>query len=134
MNSAEKLGGAVAAADATGLTGVYRYAASASNTSVALPVRGDKRGGFSTLATRFLRVRAVGCNVQYAQGLGAAPTLVFNELSVWGTGDVNAGATVVDGTSEDFIVDAHATHLAWICSNATGTVEFYLSDTTSGVN
>ncbi len=128
VDRAAKIGGAIAAADATALTGVYRYAASASNTAVALPARTDKRGGQATIAARFLRIRAVGCNAQYAEGFGAAPTLVFNQLSAWGTGHVAAGGTVVDGTSEDFVVDNRTTHLAWICSNATGFVEFYLSD------
>ncbi len=125
---AAALAGAVAAASTTGLTGVMRYPGSASNTPITLAVAPEKTSGASALAGRFLRIRPVGCSVQYAQGFGAAPTLVYNQASTYGTGSVAAGATVVDGTFEDFVVDARTTHLSFICSTAAGFVEFYVTN------
>ncbi len=125
---AAALAGAIAAADTRGITGVMRYAGSTSNTAIALPVHPEKTAGQSSLAGRFLRIRPVGCSVQYAQGFGAAPTLVYGQTAAFGTGNIAAGATVVDGTFEDFVVDARTTHLSFICSAGAGTVEFYVTN------
>ncbi len=125
---AAALAGAISAASTTGLTGVMRYAASASNTAITLAANPEKTSGASALAGRFLRIRPVGCSVQYAQGFGAAATLVYDQTAAYGTGNVAAGATVVDGTFEDFVVDARTTHLSFICSNGTGKVEFYVTN------
>ena len=125
---AAALAGAISAASTTGLTGVMRYAGSASNTAITLAASPEKTAGMSALAGRFIRIRPVGCSVQYAQGLGAAATLVYNQAAAYGTGNVAAGATVVDGTFEDFVVDARTTHLSFICSAGAGFVEFYVTN------
>lgn len=125
---AASIQGAISAADTKAIVGVMRYAGSTTRVDVTLPTGPEKTAGQSTLAGRFLRIRPVGLNVQYAQGFGSAPALVYNQTAAFGTGNVAAGATVVDGTFEDFVVDARATHLSFVGSATAGFVEFYVTN------
>ena len=118
----------VLTADPTGLTGTMRYAVTTASQGVPLPAAAGNPQKKSTLGTRFLWVLATGCNVQLSQGAGAAPTLVYNQLSAFGTGHVAAGPSYRNGEPREFIVSEAATHLAFI-GDAAGFIEFYVSDT-----
>lgn len=114
----------ICAADSTGRAGVHRYAASTSNQSVALP---------TAMRKNFLTFKAVGCNARVAVSRGAAQTLVYAQTAAVGTGNAAAGATCADGGTVEGIVLGTGTHLNFICDNATGTVEFYLSEVLGGL-
>jgi hypothetical protein len=127
---AARVTGPIAAADLSGLTGVMRYAVSTSDGNVALPARDAAQPGSkkSKLSGRFIRMLAMGANVQYAFGTGtSAPDINLNETSALGTGDVNAGATLVNGIPEHVMVPSEATYLAWV-GDGNGFLEFYVSD------
>lgn len=109
----------IAAADPTGKRGVFRYAASASSQSAAVP---------ATWKGAEIVVSPIGANVQVAFGVGSAPTLNLNEPAAFGTGDVNSGCTVVDSRPQRRLVPPDATHIAWISPNTTGFVEFYRAE------
>lgn len=121
-SKAAAVAGPIAAADATGKTGVYRYASSTSNASAAIP---------SAWAGKelFLRVLSTGCNTQVAFSLtGSAATLAYNQAAALGTGHAAAGGTCVDSVPEHFPVPKTASHISWISSAAGGYVELYLSE------
>jgi hypothetical protein len=127
---AARVTGPIAAADVSGLTGVHRYAVTTSDGNVALTARDPAAPGYrkSKLGGRFIRLLAMGANVQYAFGTGAAaPDINLNETSALGTGDVNAGATLVNGIPEHVLVPSEATFLAWV-GDGNGFLEFYVSD------
>jgi hypothetical protein len=117
----------VLTADPTGITGTMRYAVTTASQGVLLPAAVGDPQKKSTLGTRFLWVLASGCNVQLSHGAGSAPTLVYNQLSAFGTGHVAAGPTFVNGTAREYVVPPGATHLAFI-GDAAGFIEFYVSD------
>lgn len=121
-------GAGVLTADATNVTGVVRIALTGAAQTATLPALTDHPQKKSALGKRFLRVLAVGANVQLAQGAGAAPTIVLNQASAFGTGHVGAGATFLNGAEKEFEVDPKATHLGFISDVATGFIEFYVSD------
>jgi hypothetical protein len=118
-NKAARIGGFSAIVSAAGKNNVHRYATSASSVSAALP---------TAMPGAFMRILSVGANTQIGFGFGAAPTLIYNELAAFGTGDVNAGGTCVDGIPEHVIVPPKATHIAWISSATGGFVEFMRSE------
>lgn len=125
--SAENVTGPLAAADATGRTGVMRIAVTTSADSFVLPTTGAAPGKRSTLGGRWIRILAMGANVQYAFGLGSAPSITTNEASAPGTGDANAGATLVASVPEQVMVPSEATHMGFR-GDAAGFLEFYVSD------
>jgi len=106
----------VAAADATGATGVFRVAISGASQNAALPSAWVQRGFVCLYCT---------ADVQYAFGIGAAPTLVLNQASAVGTGHVSAGKTLPAGQDKDVPIPVGATHIAWIGSS--GYIELYNS-------
>lgn len=111
-----------ASADSTGRNGVHRIAVSTTAASFALP---------RAMRNNYLRVAAVGCNVQVATSSGAAgQTLVYNQASALGTGNVAAGATVPNGTFVDGIVAGNATFLN-VVADAAGFIEVYVSEVLS---
>lgn len=119
----------VLTADPTGITGVLRYALTGVAQSAQLPLEAAHPQKRSTLGKRFIRVLAVGANVQLAQGQGSAPTVVLNQVAAFGTGHVNAGATCVNGVEKEFEIDPRATHLGWVGdAGAAGFLEFFVSD------
>jgi hypothetical protein len=122
--------GPVAAADATGRTGVMRIAVTGAAQSFALPAADSANSGRqrSAVGARFIRIACVGVNVQWAFGIGAAPTIALNEISVSGTGDVNAGATMFNSVPEQPIIPSGATHVGFIGDAAAGFLEWYVSD------
>lgn len=128
IDQAARITGPLAAVDATMRTGVWRIALTGAAQSVALPTAGKPADKGSTLAGRFVRVLAVGANVQLAQGIGSAPVVALNALSVMGTGNAAAGATFVNGLPEPFRIDSQATHLGWIADAGAGFLELYVSD------
>jgi hypothetical protein len=110
-------------------TGGWRIALTGTAQSVLLPTAGKetlKKG--STLSGRFVRLLAVGANVQFAQGRGAAPAPALNQVSVMGTGHVAFGQTIVNGVPEPIIVDTEATHFGWISDAAAGYLEMVVAD------
>jgi len=121
------VGGALAA-DTTGLTGVMRIAVTGAAQSFALPAATSDPQKKSTMGKRFLRLVPVGVNVQLAQGAGAAPTIVLNQVSVIGTGHVGAGASFFNGVPDQWEIDQRATHVGFIGDAATGFLEYYISD------
>jgi len=126
--TAARITGCIAAADATMRTGGWRIALTGAAQSVALPTAGAEKGKRSTLGGRFVRAMAVGANVQLAQGVGAAPTVVLNQVSVMGTGNAGFGMTLANGQAESFRLDSAATHLGWVSDAAAGFLELYVSD------
>lgn len=128
-NKAARVTGPIAAADATNRTGVVRIALTGSAQTATLPTTGRDPQKKSTLGARFIRIAAVGANVQFAQGLGSAPTIVQNQAAAVGTGHASAGATLFNGVAEQFMLDSAATHLGFIGDGgAAGYLEFYVSD------
>lgn len=116
--------GPIAALDPTGHTGVYRFATAAGNLSFQLPT--DMLG-------RPYEIQAVGLAIQYAFSLGAAATLVNNQLSAINTGSAVAGFTVaagaLDGQSGAKIVPQpkdpnQPVFLNVVSTGTTGFVEF----------
>lgn len=125
---AAALAAPTAAADATGKRGVYRIASSTSNTSTELPkVTGGDGVTRYTWAGHYVRVQSRGCDTQVAFSVGSG-TLNYDEASALGTGDVNAGWTIINGTYQDFIVPDDATHIVFRSSAAGGFVELYMSE------
>lgn len=124
--TASPTGGLVA--DPSGLTGVMRIAVTGAAQNFPLPAATGDPQKKSTLGRRFIRILAMGSNVQLAQGAGAAPTIVLNQVSVIGTGHVGAGATFVNGIPEQFELDHRATHVGFIGDVASGFLEYYVSD------
>lgn len=113
----------VNAADPTGRTGVYRYAAATANTAVVLP---------TAMKGNFLTFKAIGCNARVSVSRGAA-ALVYAQTSGVGSESAASGASCADGGIVEGIILKTATHLNFICDNATGTVEFYLSEVLGGL-
>jgi hypothetical protein len=126
---AARITGCVAAADPTMRTGGWRIALTGAAQSVALPTAGKetlKKG--STLSGRFVRLLAVGANVQFAQGRGSAPVPVLNQASVMGTGHVGFAMTLANGVPEPIIIDTEATHFGWVSDAAAGFLEMVVAD------
>lgn len=120
-DKAARLGHPIAAADATGVTGVQRYALTGALQSWAIPT--GLRGKFLTITI------ASNDDVQFAFGAGSAPALVKDQLSSFGTGHVAAGKTIFSRTSLDRRVPANATHLSVIATGTNGgNVEFDCSE------
>lgn len=122
--------GPTAAADATGKTGVYRYATSTSSQSVALPsawstLRSANIGTFGS--GPFIRIYSGTTYTQVAFSQ-AAGSLVIDELSSFGTGDVNAGGTVPADSYIDFMIPRDCGYITWISKATGGFVEFYLNE------
>lgn len=128
IEQAARVVGPIVAADATNRTGVIRVANTGSAQTATLPTSGAERGKKSTLAKRFIRIAAVGANVQFGFGIGSAPTIVLNQASAVGTGHVSAGATLFSNNPEQFLIPSDATHIGWISDAAAGYLEFYVSD------
>lgn len=130
IDQAARVTGPIAAADATWRTGVIRVAVDGTQQSLALPTTGKDPNRGSTIGGRFIRILAMGANVQFAQGRGTAPALVLTDVASGGppvTPDVNSGATLVNGIPDGFIVDSQATHFGYR-SDAAGFLEFFVSD------
>lgn len=123
------IGCPIAAADATGATGVYRYASSASNASSPLT---DPTGAKHAFKTNMIRIQSRTVSTDIAFGMGAAPTLVKDQASAILTGHVSAGWTIPADGFIDVWVPAKATHVAWISSGTGGFVEFMLFETFAG--
>jgi hypothetical protein len=126
--SAENVTGPIAAADTTGRTGVMRIAVSGSAQNFALPTSGAAPGKRHTLPARWLRIAAAGVNVQWAFGVGSAPTIALNQAAAVGTGHAAAGATLFNGIPEQVLVPSEATHVGFIGESAAGYLELYVSD------
>lgn len=113
-------------ADATNETGIVRVAGSASSVPVAVP---------SGMKGRWVRVRSVGVNTNIcvtlygAGGVSAptAPTLVYGQLSAFGTGHLAAAASVLSGEYQDLYVPLNAYQFVYIQETATGTLEVYVN-------
>lgn len=124
------VGGVIARADTTGLTGVlYRADASASNTALTLPVDSN---GKAVIRGKWLALYAKSTDVQYAFGAGSAPTLTYNQNVTIGTGHAAAGGTCPAGLVAQFLVPLTATHISLIAETATGKVELYVLEALSG--
>lgn len=128
VEQAARVTGPKAVADATARTGVQRIAVSGTNTQVALPTASLEPGCKSSIGDRFIRILAYSADVQWAEGEGAAPTLVWNQVAAPGTGHVAAGATLIAGFPEHEKLGSKTTHLAFITGGGAGFVEFYVSD------
>lgn len=120
--SAARISPPILAADATGVTGVFRVACTGSAQNVAVPA--GLRG-----KPLFITLRAVGVDVQFGYSLtGSAITVVLNQASTWGTGNAGAGATLPDDQSDSHQLPVGATHLCWISASASGFFEGYISE------
>jgi hypothetical protein len=117
MSSAEMkaalLGHPVAAADASGLTGIYRIALTGSPQTMAVPA--GIRGKFATLTV------VSNDNAQYAFGTGTtAPALVKDQVSAFDAPSAAAGKTIFSKTSIDRIIPRNATFLSVVATGTTG--------------
>lgn len=131
LNQAARVTGPIAAADATARTGVMRIALSGSAQNFALPTTDKADGKKHTLSARWIRMYADGDSIQWAFGVGSAPTINRDEAAAVGTGDVNAGGTLVNGLPEHVLIPDEATHVGFISKTAsppTSYLEFYVSD------
>lgn len=106
------LGHPIAAADVRGITGVYRYALTGSPQNAAIPA--ELRGKFTTLTV------VSADDIQFAFGVGAAPTIALNQASALGTGHVQAGKTVFSRIPLDRQIPLAATHLGWCATGGSG--------------
>lgn len=100
-----------------GTIGCFTYASSTASASAALPSVTRSDGVVAVpLQKRYMRVfnRSATTILDFAFGLGSAPTLVAADPSVFATGDVNCGAPIAPMSYQDFIVPPGATHCAWI--------------------
>lgn len=111
-DKAAKLAHPVAAADASGLTGVIRIQLTGALQSFAVP--SGMVGKFATLTV------CSTDDVQFAFGMGSAPLLVLNQLAAPGTGHAAAGATVLSRTSVDRRIPLGVTHLSVFATGASG--------------
>lgn len=115
------VGHPLAAADATGATGVYRIALTGASQNFAVPAK---------WLGRFVRVTVDStADVQYAFSNGAAQTLVLDQASAPGTGHVAAGSSIFAGQVKDARVRAAVTHMNFISTAAAGFLELELSET-----
>lgn len=130
IDQAARYTGPVSIADATGRTGVHRIAVTGASQSFALPASDSASSGKrrSAIGGRFMRIAAVGANVQWAFGYGSAPTITLNAISVSGTGNTAAGASLFNGVPEQPIIPSEATHVGFIGDVAAGYLEWYVSD------
>jgi hypothetical protein len=131
IDQAARVTGPFAAADATARTGVQRIALSGASQSFVLPVVASEDGKKHNLSGRFIRMFADGDSIQWAFGVGSAPTIVRDQAAAVGTGHVSAGGTLVNGVPEHILVPDKATHVAFISKTAsppTSFLEFYVSD------
>lgn len=96
----------IIAADATGVTGVFRLAITATSQGVLVPK--EMRG-------RWLDLYASGA-VQYGFQVGgaAAGTLTYDELAALGVGDVNAGFDIPAGGSKSGRIPSSGTDNVWL--------------------
>lgn len=104
--------GPIAAADTTNGTGTMRVLLTGANQTAAL----------GTLpAGRWARVC---CNslddIQWAYGIGSAPSLTYNQTSAFGAGSAGSGETLLSKTSDQHIVPKGATHIAFRSSATNG--------------
>ncbi len=114
-------------ADALGIGAVHRYAvAGASNVQLPAAYRG-----------KFVRVNAIGCDLQIGISYGAAGALTADIASPVGAPVATAGGTIANGSFLDGIVEdvaptqdsSGAPFLNWVPrSGGTGFIEFYLSE------
>lgn len=117
-----------------GLRGVYTYDATTANASATLPTKtiADGRTVIRPLQGKFIRVfnRSADSALDFAFGVGAAPTLVHGQLAAFGTGSAAAGCPVPPGGYVDWIVPNDATHMSWILQTgaAASKVTFYCSE------
>lgn len=113
----------ISAANADGYTGVHRVSVTAAG-SVELP---------AGMAGKYLRVQAVGTDIQVAVSYGAAaPTLVANQASAPGTGNAAAGVTIANGSFIDGLIPTPTGRarvwLCWVPVSSTGSLEFWCSE------
>lgn len=127
MEQAARITGPISAADPTARRGVTRVALTGAAQNIALPTTGREPGKASTLGSRFIRLLAVGANVQLVESVGAV-TVVLNQVAAVGTGNTQAGATYLNGAAESWRLDSATTHLSFISDAAAGFLEFYVSD------
>jgi hypothetical protein len=113
-------------ADATGKIGLLLRAATTIG-SVAHTFPVEVRGAW-------VRMLVVGANTQYAitQVGDAAPTLVYNQAAVMGTGHTSAGGTLVDSVEQQFRLPDNAATLTVISSGTAGFLEVHVSGRTGG--
>ena len=71
---------------------------------------------------------ANGAVLYLAFGEGSAPTVVVAPAAPFGTGHVSSGEGIPNGSKERAQVPRTATHIAWISSVATGSVQFCCSE------
>lgn len=73
------------------------------------------------MGIRWVRVAAnTSDDVQYAYGFGSAPSLTYNQVSAAGTGHVSSGETLFSKTSDQHVIPAGATHIAFRSSSTNG--------------
>lgn len=125
MSSAEEkaalIQGPVAAADTSGRTGVARISISGSAQSAALPTA-MLSGGFVALWC--------STDIQWAFGVGSAPTIALNALGALGVGGATIGITLSAATREHWPVPRGATHIGWI--GTTGYLEIVNTQALAG--
>jgi hypothetical protein len=84
----------------------------------------------STVGSRFVSIRPVGCVIQWAQGLTATPpTITSNALSTWASPNAAAGPTLLDGEEKQFVADPAALSIGWAVVSGSGFVELYVAET-----
>lgn len=127
----------VAAADATGLTGVYRVAITGAAQSIVLPAAVAPSAAAQVgVASKFVSLRVVPSSptgttdIQYAFSK-AAQTLVRNQVSTTASPSAAAGATLSAGEVADGRIPATMAYLNIFGSAADGYIEYYVSETRS---
>jgi hypothetical protein len=115
-------------ADATHSRGlIFRTANSTSSVSPSVDIPVNCRG-------RYWDVLTVGANAQFAFVLSGdtAPTLVYNQASVMGTGAAAAAPTLVDGLPKSMFCPVNAVRYVFISSAAAGFIEAVVSGELTG--
>lgn len=96
--------GPIAAADATGKTGVARIALAGASSAALPSYMIGGRGFISLFAT---------ADIQWAFGIGSAPAIALNAAGALGTGGATIGQTLSAATREQWPVPPGATHIGW---------------------
>lgn len=98
--------------DATGAIGLgWRLAALTSSQSFTIP---------TALQGAWVKITIRGTVLQYGfvKKGDTAPTLTLDAITVAGTGNVAAGDTILEDTSEQVLIPFGCDRLVWLCSTA----------------
>lgn len=117
--------------------GIVRSATSTTSVPETLPAITDSPGNASNesripLRGKFLSIKNESAlsSLEFAFGIGSAPTLVYGQLATFAAGHAAAGWRLDPLQSRDFIVPPGATHLSHVLQTGgtASTVAFFCSE------